>query len=289
MPAFRHRVAHFLLRKAGMFDRSYREDAYGARFVIPIVNGRKTYVSEQWMAHVIGRLLAATPGAFVDVGVNLGQTMLKVAAADRSRTYLGFEPNVACADYANALSRANGLAHFTVIPAGLGGGPAILMLQKYREEDTDPSASLVDRFRDAKVFGMQPVVVIGWDDLPAELVPAEVAIVKIDVEGGEAEVIEGIERMISDKRPYVLVEILPAYTPENRERIGRQERIERVLERAGYAMFRIRRDGDETFTRLERIAEIGIHGDLALSDYLMAPVEKVDEVEQALGSGALRP
>ena len=279
MPALRHRISHFLLKKAGLFDRSYRETLYGKEFVIPIINGRKTYSSEEWMAQVLRILLANTKGAFVDVGVNLGQTMLKVAAIDPSRTYLGFEPNVACADYANALKRANGL-DFTIIPAGLGHGPDILMLQKYREEVTDPSASLVAGFRDQKVHDTLPVMIIGWQQLPRTIVPEEVAVVKIDVEGGEAEVLEGVEQMLADKRPYLMVEILPAYNEANSSRIARQERIEQVLARADYTMFRIRRDAQERFSTLEQIAAIGIHGDLALSDYVMAPSERVADLRR---------
>ena len=93
MPALRHRIAHFTLRRLGMFDRSYRERIAGRSFVISIINGRKTYASEAWMTEVIRRLFELKSGAFIDVGVNLGQTLLKVAAADPSRAYVGFEPN----------------------------------------------------------------------------------------------------------------------------------------------------------------------------------------------------
>ncbi len=273
MPPFHQRVAHFVLKRLGFFHRSYRERAFGREFVVPIVNGRKTYISEPWMAELIGRLFKLAPGAFIDVGVNLGQTLLKVAAADPARRYIGFEPNPACADYAAELIRANRLP-YTIVPAGLGSRAGVAQLQLYRAEDTDPSASLVEGFRD-NLVAAKAVVVLSLAELPGDLVPDEVAIVKIDVEGGEADVIDGIEPLLRNQRPFVLVEILPAYTADNVSRLERQQRIERALAAADYKMFRIRRTAGEAFETIEPISAIGIHGDLALSDYLMAPTERV--------------
>jgi len=286
MPALRHRAAHFALKRLGLFNRRYKETAFGREFIVPIINGRKTYVSEHWMADMIRRLFDLAPGAFIDVGVNLGQTLLKVAAIDASRRYIGFEPNPACADYSAELIRANGLP-YTLIPAGLGSKGGIAQLQFYRDEDTDPSASLVDGFRDNHIAA-RAVVVLSLDQLPDDLIPEEVAIVKIDVEGGEADVLEGIKPLLREHRPFVLVEILPAYTSDNLPRIERQQQIERTLSDLGYKMFRIRRDASEQFSTIEAIATIGIHGDLALSDYLMAPKERVPALA-ALQSEAVAP
>lgn len=277
MPALQHRAAHFILKKLGMFNRSYTEEAFGRRFVVPIINGRKTYVSEPWMAEMIARLFKQKPGAFIDVGVNLGQTMLKVAAADPEREYLGFEPNPACADYAQTLITANGFP-YAVVPAGLSVDTDILQLQIYRNEDTDPSASLVEGFREGAI-ATKPVVTVGLNDLPEGLLPKQVAIVKIDVEGGEAYVIEGIKSLLAEQRPHVLVEILPAYNTDNTPRLEQQKKIEACLADVNYVMFRIRRHSDETLSTIERIQEIGIHGDLALADYLMVPAEEADQVE----------
>lgn len=283
MPAFRHRVAHFLLKKTGFFDRKYGERQYGRDFVVPIVNGRKTYISEVWLSELLEKLLPQFPGGFVDVGVNLGQTMLKVQAAEPGRKYIGFEPNPACADYANALIRKNKF-DCCVVPAGLGRETGVLMLQMYRSEDTDPSASMVEAFRD-KPAEQQPMVVLSWDDVPASVAPEKVAIVKIDVEGGEADVIEGLKGMMTAERPIVLVEILPVYSEDNLPRLERQKRIERVLAELDYRIFRVHKNATEKLSHLEILEEFGIHGDLALSDYLLCPAEKGSDVERLLVSG----
>ncbi|GAA0480325.1 hypothetical protein GCM10009096_22910 [Parasphingorhabdus litoris] len=279
MPALHNRAAHFILKRLGLFNRSYTEMAFGRRFVIPIINGRKTYISEPWMAEMIARLFKLKQGAFIDVGVNLGQTMLKVAAVDPERRYVGFEPNPACADYAQALITANHLP-YTIVPAGLGVETDVLQLQIYRDEDTDPSASLVEGFRDGAI-ATKSVVVVGLDDLPEQLIPDDIAIVKIDVEGGEAFVIQGIQSLLDGPRPYILVEILPAYNAENKARLTQQKIIEDRLAKANYVMFRVKRHADESLSTVEQIDEIGIHGDLALADYLMVPSEDVDRIKAA--------
>ncbi|MCB2074243.1 MAG: FkbM family methyltransferase [Novosphingobium sp.] len=281
MPALRHRAAHFLLKKLGFFNRSYYETAFGRRFKIPIVNGRKAYVSEPWMAEIIHELFRLKDGAFIDVGVNLGQTMLKVAAINPLRSYLGFEPNPACADYATELAAANNL-DFKVVPAGLGPETSVLDLQFYRDDDTDPSASLMEGFRPGAVRTKQ-VVVIALSDLPGNLIPETISIVKIDVEGGEASVIEGIRTFLAHQRPFVLTEILPAYSADNVARVTRQQTVESILAQHDYAMFRIRCDERERFLELVPIEEIGIQTDLANIDYLMAPAEDVPRLTAQFG------
>jgi FkbM family methyltransferase len=268
VPKLRHRAAHFVLRKLGMFDRSYREKIDGRTFVIPIINGRKTYASEPWMSEVIRRLFDHKSGAFVDVGVNLGQTLMKVAAIDPAREYVGFEPNPACVDYAWKLIEKNKLP-YTVIPAGVSAETTLLNLEMFRADDTDPSASIVPNFR-ANVVSRRPVLVLNPQDLPQGAIPAEIAVVKIDVEGGELFVIEGLLRVLEDRRPFMVVEILPASNPE---RVERQEAIERHLQRLDYRLYRIRRTADERFEAFVPIHSIGTHADLESSDYVFAPSE----------------
>jgi FkbM family methyltransferase len=269
VPKLRHRAAHFALRKLGMFDRSYREKVDGKSFVIPIINGRKTYVSEPWMSQVLRRLFERKSGAFLDVGVNLGQTLLKVAAIDPAREYVGFEPNPACVDYAWKLIEKNRLP-FTVIPAGVSADTTVLNLEMFREDDTDPSASNVPNFR-ANIVSRRPVLVLNPRDLPEGTIPDEIAVVKIDVEGGELFVIEAMLPVLERARPFLVVEVLPASNPE---RIERQEAIERHLKALDYRLYRIRRTADDQrFDAFVPIDEIGMHKDLESCDYVFAPRE----------------
>lgn len=276
-PPFLSRVLHFVQNKAGLFNQSYRQNLFGREFIIPSINGRKSYGSEIWMADLVAWLLPLKSGAFIDVGANLGQTLLKVAAIDPGRRYLGFEPNPTCADYLFELIRRNRL-HHVVVPAGLGARTQVLKLNLYREEGTDPSASLVENFRERSV-GSRPVVVIGWSDLPAELCPHQVALVKIDVEGGEKEVMEGLRNLLIDQRPAVLLEVLPPHTAENRSRIERQHSIEKLLSDIDYLIFRVRKGAGDTLAGIDEVDGFGIHADLSLSDYLLLHRDEAHLVE----------
>jgi FkbM family methyltransferase len=273
MPRLTDRMAHFALRKLGFFNRSYRERIAGREFIIPIINGRKTYASEPWMGTVIFRLFQIKKGAFIDVGVNLGQTLLKVAATDPDREYLGFEPNPTCVDYVWSLISANRLLGYEVLPAGIANQTTISHLHLFRSEDTDPSASTVPNFR-PNVVDKRPIVLINFEGIPKNMIPDEIAVIKIDVEGGELFVIEGLMPLVKRTRPFLIVEVLPAV---DSGRLERQKVLEQHLRTLNYITFRIMRSSDgETFQTFTPIAEIGVPSDLAHCDYVLAPREFAD-------------
>ena len=61
---------------------------------IPILLGRgyqNLQIGEAWLYRAFAKVLAARAGAFVDVGVNLGQTLIKVKLIDPKRQYVGFD------------------------------------------------------------------------------------------------------------------------------------------------------------------------------------------------------
>ena len=148
----------------------------------------------------------------------------------------------------------------------------MLNLEMFREDDTDPSASIVPNFR-ANVVARRPVLVVNTKDLPQGSIPDQIAVVKIDVEGGELSVIEGLLELIRKKRPFLVVEILPA---SNSERMERQNAIERHLASLDYRLYRIRRTpDDERFEGFVPIETIGEHRDLESCDYVFSPTETV--------------
>ena len=57
----------------------------GRTFLKPKVQGVMCEIAEPWVVDLLARLLPAKAGAFLDVGVNLGQTLLAVKAADPTR------------------------------------------------------------------------------------------------------------------------------------------------------------------------------------------------------------
>jgi FkbM family methyltransferase len=280
-------LARRMLRRTGLNDRINRTQGLtvgGRRFRVPVLGGLKAYASEDWLIEVLRRLMSLRDGAFVDVGVNLGQTLLKVAAIDPARDYLGFEPNPTCVAYLGRLIAANGLSQCRVLPVGLSSGTGILRLSVYGN-DADSSASLVPGFRPGKRASAEkfvPVFTLG--DLPSDLIPDRVAIVKIDVEGAELAVTQALSPLLASQRPFMVMEVLPCYSPEYADRIARQAGLENLLAELRYDVLRIERDSAQRLTRLRTLDSIGIHDDLDLCDYVMSPREETPRVLDAFAA-----
>lgn len=244
----------------------------GRSVKIPRIYGLSTNVSEPWMVEVLKRLLPHTSGCFVDVGVNVGQTMIKVKAVDPERPYLGFEPNPTCVFFVQQLIQANGYTDCTVIPAGLFIRDTVLFLNFFSDSPIGSSASVIDNFRPSeKVDHRVPVPVFKYDSLGAEITDIRVGFAKIDVEGSELEVLASMERVIERDRPPILIELLPVYTDNDSDRLRRQGGVEEFIRNKGYVIFRILKNSDNTFAKAILVEGFGIHGNLAECDYLLLP------------------
>ena len=57
---------------------------------IPYINGIRCKITEPWMIELLAMLLKEKEGAFIDVGVNVGQTLIKLKSIDINRKYIGF-------------------------------------------------------------------------------------------------------------------------------------------------------------------------------------------------------
>lgn len=237
-------------------------------------------LTETWMIEVLEPLLNQHPGIFLDVGVNLGQTLIKVKGLEPGRKYIGFEPNSTCVVYAKALIKANQFRDCTIVPAGLFTEDAILALECMDESEADSAASLIQGFRPDHVIQHRMFVpVYQFQTIAKSLGIEDVAIVKIDVEGAELEVLQSLSSLLRDCRPLLLLEILPVYSSENMMRQQRQDDLERLLRTVHYSMFRVLKTDDNQFAGLQSIASIDMHGDLTQCDYLVVPDESRDVIQ----------
>lgn len=223
---------------------------------------------EVWLFDAMKRLLDDRPGAFVDVGVNVGHTLVKLKAIDRDREYIGFEPNAHCLRYTQQLISVNRFTRCTLVPIGISNRTGIMKL--FMNPDADPSATIVEGFREPDRYARAvPVPVFVGDDVLDTLGIGQVAVVKIDVEGGELDVIEGLGRTLRQHAPYVFCEVLPVWDEHSemgRFRLERQTHLQTVLAELGYFIFRIHFD-----TTVERLNEFGIHADMTQSNYVFVP------------------
>lgn len=241
------------------------------RFRVPIVAGAGLRHLRAYEPHVLGALrdlLPRRPGTFVDVGVNLGQTLLSVKALDWQRRYVGFEPNVRCCDYVTRLIHANEIPGCTLLPVGLATATTVTKL--FSDGATGAGSSIVAEFRDPSHYASaDDVLTLDGDTALERADVKDLAVLKIDVEGGELEVLQGLERTLAAQLPHILCEILPVYDERleaGRFRRDRQDRLLKLIFGLGYLANRIGAEG-----RLEPMTDIPTHADLSRCDYLFAP------------------
>lgn len=194
------------------------------------------------------RALEACPGPFVDVGVNTGQTLLKVLAIDPDRSYFGFEPQIGCCFCVQQFITDNNLTHARIMPIALSDHDG--MAGMHAEGLFDEMASLHKENRTTEA----PVAVRKGDGVLHELGCLEPGLIKIDVEGAELEVLRGLGSTLARVRPILFFEVLPNFTGEDRIRVStdiatentrRASEIWALLTELGYTIRQIDNLGDE--------------------------------------------
>ena len=248
--------------------RSYN----GSVFRVPVINGMHCNPTEPWMNDSLSLALNMRKGLFVDVGANVGQTLLKVKSIEPGREYLGFEPNPACNYYLQNLVDQNKLQECTLVPAAISDQSGVVRLEFFNSSTTNTSASIIPKYRGNRVpVQIRHVPVLSGEDIARCLDMSRLGVLKIDVEGAELEVLRALSDVISQSRPIIFFEVLPCRSEEDTMRLGRQNQIEAIFREANYTVFRICKEAGESFLGLEEIGAFGFHDDLSMTDYVAVP------------------
>lgn len=147
-------------------------------------------------ADLAGQL--ARDGAFVDVGANIGAISLPVAR--QARRVVALEAHAGLAAVLRTNAERNGLSNVEVVQAAAGPEAGVVRF---------PTPPLTD----ARNFGDNGLA--RADDWLAEvpmttldaLAPDDTRVIKIDVQGYELEVLHGAERVLTELRPALIVEV----------------------------------------------------------------------------------
>ena len=249
-------------------------------YSIPVINcAGFTNLSpdyEPWFAAFMDRILKSDHPVIVDVGVNIGQTILKIASIKNNLTYIGFEPNPTSYAYTRKLIQANNLKNYKLYPLGLA--EKFEMLPLYGDNDYAAGASIISNFRKnvSKYNNVQYVAVAEGDSIMCKEDIDTIDFLKVDVEGAELEVMKGFTTTVEKFRPTVMLEILPVYSLEDengKRRKTRQDELLQLMKNYNYTAFLIH----EKTATIQPITNIPIHSDMGKTNYFFIPMEKTSQ------------
>lgn len=239
---------------------------------------------ETWLKWLMQKLQKKVDGIFIDVGVNLGQTLIFHYSLNYKNTYLGFEPNPTCYAYSRKLIKANKIENYHIVPIGLSSNNSIVKL--FGNVEHASSGSILENFRSNKEkFNkvVQYVAVMNGDDVLAEIgLQEKVGLLKIDVEGAELDVLSGMTNTIENDKPIMIVEVLPIYSVERENGKYRKQRVDallKLLKERDYCLYLIVEDS----FKLKRIETIEVHSKMSETNYLFVHQSQVKEVEECVG------
>lgn len=213
----------------------------------------------------------------IDVGVNVGQTLLELKAVHPNSCYYGFEPNPYCVYYVEELIRANEFERCEVNAYALSDAPGAHKLHLNDASLVGAGATLDRKF--ASLSRALNVAALPFDTVRAGM-PSP-ALIKIDVEGHELAVLRGMRECLIADRPLIICEILapgkeavdpPSFVFE------RNDRVISFVSELGYRVFRIVKSGEFDLAphleRVDQLARIPYEKSMDLCDYLFIPQER---------------
>jgi FkbM family methyltransferase len=195
---------------APRLGRSYRllRDTTNRRLAIRTpygfsLAGDPTMAGEDWETHETAAFLELieTHDIVLDIGANVG--FYSCLAASRGKRTVAFEPSARNLNYLYRNLWDNHLLDVEVFPLGLGKQPGISRMYGY-----GGIASFVPGWAQARVSQSSIVPLSTLDTVMAGRLQCQRALIKMDVEGFELEVLAGAAKILSlEPKPTWLVEI----------------------------------------------------------------------------------
>jgi FkbM family methyltransferase len=258
----------------GSFNYSLKVKGASGPLKLPVIHnvGRAHLDDHDPHIAVLLQRLCRPETLLIDVGVNIGQTLVKYASlVGKSCRYIGFEPNIKAASYVDEIIIQNNLKNALIVPVGLGSETRLATLLMASAGSTDPGASINEAIRDSDFYGARKMIaVFNGDQVLSELeVASGPIILKIDVEGAELEVLIGLNKTINEIRPLIILEILPPSNfsqAVNDYRVSQADEIKHFMAERHYTEYAIGADGGL------------IRGKTSTSDYLFVPNEKSEQI-----------
>jgi FkbM family methyltransferase len=144
-------------------------------------------------------------GVFFDIGANLGFfALLGASWVQPGGAVYAFEPAPDNVTAIRANAELNGLANITVVPSAVSRSSGTARLQIVDDQSWSKLAEYGEHPYTERVMDVETVAI---DDLVESGRVRPPTVVKIDVEGAELAVIEGMRRTIAEHRPVIVCEL----------------------------------------------------------------------------------
>jgi FkbM family methyltransferase len=213
LPAGRYRAASWLSRRPGRpFVARLPVSLGGLRFRCDLQDAiaREVCFTGRYEPQETALLLALLPpgGTFLDVGANWGYfTLVGAVRIGPSGRVVGLEPDPRLFSVLVANLRLNRLDHALALPLAAAASPGLAVLRGYDEAGGNRGLS---RIVDSGPAGDFTVSTTDLDSLADRIGLERADVVKIDVEGAERQVLEGMRRGLRARvYRHILLELHP--------------------------------------------------------------------------------
>lgn len=202
------------------------------------------------------------PGVVCDVGMNAGQTLVELYGSGIPiSNYYGFEPNTSSMAIAERLIKLNPLfSDARLMPWACASQDRPFRL--FAISEIDSGATIDPSIRPDWYAQMQGTYCAAYrlDSASNEMALRTNFFLKIDVEGGELEVLQGAVQILSEWRPIIQCEVLHAHRPSEID-LNKQHKSKllTLLRQQNYQIFicHLTPDG-KSLLRLQKLTEFPV-------------------------------
>jgi len=253
----------------------------GLNIKVPLIHGMRNggYIvpAEQWITDCLQAFTSTNKGMVLDIGANVGLILVKLKTISDDINYCGIEANPSCSFYTQELIRLNNFKNAKLFTVALSDG--VESRRFYSSRAGDSTGSLIYEHQELNDMAYSfDVVTITGDQFVDTLEIDEdgISVIKIDVEGAEIYVLNGLEDTIDKYRPYVFSEILHTNNDEQKQRALD---ICTLLTSKDYSVIGI----NNSKNKLEVIDDINEVGTKKYEqEFVFSPKDKVDSFLNAM-------